>query len=113
MELTLTHESDYILACTKGPIDESAGEPFKDQLHPLVGERGAKVVLDISGSPRINSIGISSLVRLVSDANTNSSRVILAAATPFVASVLSISRLDRFFEMADSVPAAAALLAAG
>lgn len=110
MQLTLTHEAGYVLARTQGPIDESAGEPFKEHLHPLVGEGGAKIVLDISGSPRINSIGISQLVRLVSDANTNNSRVILAGATPFVASVLNVSRLDRFFDMAETVPAAAALL---
>ena len=110
MELTLSEQADYILAHTQGPIDETAGTVFRERLHPLVGVRGTKVVLDISGSPRINSVGISNLVRLVSDANTNSSRVVLAGATPFVASVLNVSRLDRFFDLVSGVPEAVALL---
>ena len=109
MELTISHESRYVHARAKGVIDESAGPLFRDLLHPLVGEAGTRVVLDLSEADRINSIGISHLVRLVSDANTNGSRVVLAGAKPFVASVLGVTRLDRFFEMAADLPAALAL----
>ena len=112
MELTITREDGYVLGRTRGPIDEAAGVIFRDQLHPLVGEPGTKLVLDISGTERINSIGISHLVRLVSDANTNGSRVILAGAKPFVSSVLAITRLDKFFDLASDVSSAVALLSA-
>lgn len=106
MELEVSHEGEYVLAKTSGLIDDSAGGPFRESLHPLVGQSGTKVVLDLSGSDRINSAGIGQLVLLVSNANTNSSRVVLAACSPFVSIVLSRSRLDRFFEMVDSVPEA-------
>lgn len=106
MELQVSHEDGYVLASTTGPIDGSAGELFREYLHPLVGRSGTRVVLDLSKSDRINSTGIGELVALVVNANTNSSRVLLVACSPFVSVVLSRSGLDRFFDQADSVPEA-------
>ncbi len=110
MELNVSHESGYVLACTGGVIDESAKELFREHLHPLVGQSGTRVVLDLSGSDRIDSMGIGQLVSLTTHANTNSSRVVLAACQPFVAIVLSRSKLDRFFDMAETVAEAVSLL---
>ncbi len=106
MELQLSHEDGYVLAATAGPIDDSAGELFREYLHPLVGQSGTRLVLDLARSERINSAGIGQLVSLVSNANTNSSRVILAAASPFVSIVFTRSGLDRFFDLVDGVPEA-------
>ena len=106
MELQVSHEAGYVLASTSGPIDGSAGELFREYLHPLVGQSGTRLVLDLSKSDRINSAGIGELVQLVTHANTNSSRVLLAACSPFVSIVLNRSGLDRFFDTADSLPEA-------
>jgi anti-anti-sigma factor len=106
MQLQVSHETGYVLASTSGPIDDSAGGLFREYLHPLVGQSGTKVVLDLSKSERINSAGIGALVLLVTHANTNSSRVLLTACSPFVSIVLSRSALDRFFDIADSLPEA-------
>jgi anti-anti-sigma factor len=106
MELHVSHEDGYVLASTIGPIDDDAKELFREYLHPLVGQRGTKVILDLSQSNFISSNGIGQLVSLVAHANTNSSRVILAACTSFVAIVLGRCKLDKFFELTDSVPEA-------
>jgi hypothetical protein len=53
------------------------------------------------------------LVKLVSDANSHASRVVLARVPPFIGEVLSITRLNRFFEMAATVPEAVALAGGG
>lgn len=103
MDLVIFHEHSYVLAKTSGHVDDSAAELFRTHLHPIVGARGANVILDLSGSPRINSAGIARLVLLVTDANTNGSRVVLAAPSPFVTGVLRISHLDRFFTLTESV----------
>jgi anti-anti-sigma factor len=110
MELRLTHEEGYVLAQLQGVIDDSAEEPFREFLLPVVRQRGTKLVLDMSGAPRITSSGISQLVLLVTNANTNNSRVVLTGATPFVAGVLSVTKLDRFFEQAESLSLALELL---
>jgi anti-anti-sigma factor len=104
MELNLSHETGYVLAATRERIDRSAASLFREWLYPLVRQRGTNVVLDLSQSDHINSEGIGELVSLVAHANTNSSRVILAACSPFVAIVIGRCGLDRFFELADSVP---------
>lgn len=103
MDLTLSHESGYVLACTLGPIDETAEREFRSLLIPLVSQAGTQVVLDLSRSSLITSRGIGQLVALTVHANTHSSRIILAAGTSFVSVVLARSKLDRFFEIADTV----------
>jgi anti-sigma B factor antagonist len=103
MELQVSHETGYVFASTSGPIDASAAGLFREYLHPLVGQRGNKLVLDLSKSDRIDSAGIGALVLLVTHANTSSSRVLLTACSPFVSIVLNRSGLDRFFDTADTV----------
>jgi anti-anti-sigma factor len=110
MELKLSHEDGYVLAESTGPIDDSAEALFREYMHPLVGQRGTKVVLDLSKTNMITSKGIGQLVTLVANANTNGSRIILTACTPFVLMVLERCKLNKYFDMADSVSAAVSAL---
>lgn len=110
MELQLSHEEGYVLASTVGRIDDSAGEPFKERLHPLVAQRGAKIVLDLSQSDFITSMGIGALVSLVVHANSSGSRVVVAACTPFVAAVLETTKLNKFIDIAATRSEAVSLL---
>ena len=110
MELSVSHEDGYVLAKTSGPIDESALDSFRNHLHPLVRRRGTMMILDLSGSTRITSAGIARLVLLVTDANTNSSRVIIAAPSPFISGVFRVSGLERFFEIVCNVADAVDML---
>jgi len=106
MELKLSHEDGYVLAATSGAIDANARGMFREALHPLVGQSGTKVVLDLSQSSFITSDGISQLISLVTHANTNGSRVVLAACSPFISVVLDRTKLNKFFDLAESVPEA-------
>ena len=108
MELDVSHASGYVLAAVRGFLDESADGLFREHLHPLVGQPGTTLVLDLSGAKRVNSAGLSHLVMLASNANTNASRVVLAAPSPFLAVVLNRSKLDQFFEIAATVSEAIA-----
>ncbi len=102
MDLNLSHESGYVLGDTTGPIDDSAADLFREYLHPLVGQPGTNVILDLSRSNFITSKGLGQLVSLAIHANTSSSRVILAGCTPFVSVVLDRSKLTQFFEILPS-----------
>jgi anti-anti-sigma factor len=110
MELKVSHEEGYVLAATLGTFDDAAKELFKESLHPLVGQSGTNVVLDLSQSKYINSDGIAQLVSVVTHANSSGSRVVLAACSPFISEVLDRCKLNTFFEMADSVPDAIRLV---
>lgn len=106
MELNVSHHEGYVVAQTTGPVDESCAELFREYLHPLVRERGTNLILDLGGSPRINSDGVSRIVLLAADANTVGSRVILMAPAPFVRNVFSLTKLDTFFEIVGDLPEA-------
>jgi anti-anti-sigma factor len=110
MELTVSHEAGYVLACTQGAIDESASELFREYLHPLIGQSGTKLVLDLSKSNFMSSPGLGQLVSLVVHANTNSSQVVLAACSPFLSVLFDRSKLNTFFTMAKTVAEALGLL---
>jgi anti-anti-sigma factor len=109
MELTLTSRDGLTVAQTKGPIDESARDAFREHLHPLVGKKGTRLIIDLSGSPRINSSGIGNLVALTADANTNESVVVLCCPQTFISMVIQVTRLDKFFTIAPDLDAAVAL----
>jgi len=110
MEIHVTHEDGCVVARTVGPIDESAEALFREHLHPRVRQRGTHLVLDLSQSQLISSLGVGQLVMLVANANTAGSRVVLTAISPFVSIVLGRCKLDKFFETAASVPDAIRLL---
>jgi anti-anti-sigma regulatory factor len=46
------------------------------------------------------------LVALVADANTQGSRVTMCSLTPFVAGVMSVTKLNGYFDIAPDVEAA-------
>ncbi len=106
LDLSVTQQEGYVLAASAGRIDESADVVFREQLFPVLAQAGTNLVLDLSQSKLISSRGIGHLVSLVAHANTNASRVILAACSPFVSIVFSRCKLDGFFETAESVEAA-------
>lgn len=103
MEITVAQVDGVFVATLLGVLDEASHRLFEEQLHPLVVERGNRVVLDLSGVPRTTSMGLSQLVTLAARANTKGASLVLAAPSPFVRSVLGVTRLDKFFALADTV----------
>jgi anti-sigma B factor antagonist len=103
MELSVSQEQGYVLARTSGTIDESAGEPFREHLHPLVATKGTRLILDISDSPRISSSGIAQLVRLVTDANSRGSRVVFTRVPTFIEEVFRVTRLNKLFDLTETL----------
>jgi anti-anti-sigma factor len=112
MELKVSHEVGYVLAATSGPVEDSARELFRELLHPLVGQAGTNLVIDLSQSNFITSNGIAQLISVTTHANTSGSRVVLAACSPFISVVLNRCKLNKFFDMTETVPDAIRLLMA-
>jgi anti-anti-sigma factor len=108
MDLSLTSRDGFAVASTKGPLDESTRESFREHLHPLVGKKGTWLIIDLAGSPRVTSPGIGNLVALTADANTNDSRVVLCNLQPYVSMVVGVTKLDRFFTIVSDLDAAVA-----
>ena len=106
MDITLTTQDGITVATTNGTLDDSAKGPFREKLHPIVGQKGARLIVDLSGCQRVNSPGIGNLVALTADANTNDSRVVFCNLQPYVSMVIGVTKLDKYFNIAADVDAA-------
>ncbi len=109
IEITCSATGYHIVAL-RGELRTEQGAAVTDELHPLIGERGARMVIDLSGVPMIDSSGLSCLISLATHAKLSQSRLVLAGATPFVSGVIAMSQLDKWFEMVAEVAEADALL---
>ncbi|HMQ14798.1 MAG TPA: STAS domain-containing protein [Phycisphaerae bacterium] len=67
-----------------------------------------RIVLDMSGVTYIDSSGVGTLVVLKREIERARARIVLAGLQPRVRSVFEITRLDRFFTIAESVDEAQA-----
>ncbi len=103
MNTTVRECDGYVLAELAGTIDEGAKAAFDEHLHSVIESPGKHLLIDLSGSARITSAGIGSLVTLVSRANAKGSRVVLVNPSPFVASIFQATKLNKFFEIAPTV----------
>jgi len=108
MELTLSTRDGFTVATTNGVLDDSAKEVFREKLHPLVGVKGTRLIVDLSGSLRVNSPGIGNMVALNADANTNDSRVVFCNLQPYLTMVIGVTKLDRFFNIVKDLEEAVA-----
>ncbi|MBK9126884.1 MAG: STAS domain-containing protein [Phycisphaerales bacterium] len=96
-----TEHGTHVVGLTGDMVGDQS--EFLATLSDLMSQRGARVVLDLSGVAFLNSAAISDLVHVVAQGNVQECRIVLAALTPFVTGVLQTTRLDRFFEVYDSV----------
>lgn len=64
------------------------------------------VVIDLAKVQMLPSLGLGTLVQISNKCRARQQRLRLAAVTPPVRQVLSITRLDRVLDLADSVEAA-------
>ncbi len=83
-----------------GQLTGGENDPLVLTVTELLAEPKPKIVLDFAGVSHVNSAGLGELVRLVAQANVQGGRIILAHLPPYVAGVLEMTRLDRFFEIA-------------
>lgn len=82
----------------QGDLEHNAGlEVVAAAASEVLTDRGAKAVLDLGGVPYLTSAGISALVRVVAQANTQEQQVVFANPTPFVEGVFQTTRLNKFF----------------
>ncbi|MCA9245071.1 MAG: STAS domain-containing protein [Phycisphaerales bacterium] len=105
IEVSTTRQDGVPIMALTGELDGDGS--VAAAARELLDKRGATVVLDLRAVPFVNSAGISELVTLVSQANVQEQRVLMAAATPFVRGLFRTTRLDHFFSMYSSVEEAA------
>jgi anti-anti-sigma factor len=93
-----------------GELGSEGARELLEAVSVLIAPR-ARLVLDLAAVPFVNSEGLSALVRVAAQANLQEGRVVLAAPSAFIAGVLQLTHLDRFFEVAPTAEQALAQLA--
>jgi anti-sigma B factor antagonist/stage II sporulation protein AA (anti-sigma F factor antagonist) len=113
MELQPQQEGRAVVLCPEGRIDHARADAFKLALDPYLSDcdkEGAPLVLDLSQISYISSIGLRALMLANKQVKTQGGRMVLAALTPLVHEVFTISRFDMVFQIfADRAAAVAAL----
>lgn len=86
-----------------GDIDLSRSSAFQHDLMLLFEKKPARIIVDLSGVPYMDSSGLASLVKLLSRSRKSGIPVSLAGLTERVRSLFEITRLERVFEMHASI----------
>lgn len=111
MDITTEHRDGYELIKLTGELRREAGEQLEETLHPMIAPKNTALIIDLSGINAIDSSGLSQLISLATHARLSSSRVVLFGPTPFVSGVFELTRLNAWFDIADDLAGAEALLA--
>jgi anti-anti-sigma factor len=99
------------LVTFRGELDTAQGEAVREKLHPLVGERGSAIIIDLSKVPTMDSAGLNHLIGVATHARLSGSRVILVSPTPFVAGLFEMTKLDTWIEVSPNLRDAEARVA--
>ncbi|MCG8408210.1 MAG: STAS domain-containing protein [Phycisphaerales bacterium] len=86
-------------------------DELSEKIDGLLEKENCRIVLELSQVHLINSAGLGELVRLAAQANSQGGRLVFANPTPFVEGVLKTTRLDRFFEVHETLETALRTLA--
>ena len=87
-----------------GEMSATDNAAFMEAVMPLVEKgTGTRIVLNMGGVTMIGSVGLGSLVRVTAQVNSRGGRLLLTDLKPFVADLLKVTNLDRFFETCKSV----------
>ncbi len=101
--------SDGVILRPTGEIDLSCAATLRQQLGQVQAGRPARLVVDLSGVPYMDSSGVATLVEAMQIARRTGSKLVLAALQEKVRSIFEIARLDMVFAIVDSVDDASSL----
>lgn len=111
MNLAVEQRAGVNVIRLTGELTDEGGDALTNGVNDTLSQRGTRIVIDLAGVPYMNSAGLSSLINLAARSNLAEGRVVLAAPQPFVANVLEMTKLTKFFEIAKSVDEAVGRLA--
>jgi anti-anti-sigma factor len=99
MEISLDTSKAYTVARLAGSLGIEDSQEFVEQLHPLVAERGSKLIIGLDQVSAIDSSGLSALVNLATRARLAQGRLILVGPNSFVQGILEVTELQNWFEI--------------
>jgi anti-sigma B factor antagonist len=111
MEFAVEQRAGVNVVRLVGELTDEGVDTLAGGLSDVWSQRGPRIVVDLAQVPYMNSAGLSSLINLATRTNLSEGRVVLAGPQAFVANVLEMTKLTKFFEIAKSVDEAVGRLA--
>lgn len=102
MEHDVREEARGLVVSLAGDVDLDSSPRAREVLLDCV-RRKVRVIVDLSGVAYMDSSGVASLVEALQTAKRNGSFFALAAVQGTALRVLELARLDRVFQIFDSV----------
>ena len=99
-ELPSAANGDAVWRLT-GPLVITSFFEFQERVRA---DKSKTLALDFSGVPYIDSTGVGALVSIYVNRQKDGRRLLLVAVQPRVRAALQITKVDQFFNFADTLP---------
>ncbi|MHC4274097.1 MAG: STAS domain-containing protein [Planctomycetota bacterium] len=109
LEIHTEDIADGVILRPVGEIDLSCAAMLRQRLSRVQDGRPARLVVDLSAVPYMDSSGVATLVEAMQIARRTGSKLVLAALQEKVRSIFEIARLDMVFAIVSSVDDASSL----
>ena len=103
LEVRAEHEQDATILYLSGGIDLRTSPRLRATFLDLIDEKPARIILDLSGVSYVDSSGVGTMVELKRRAMRYQSPVVLVGLQNRVRSLFEITRLDKFFDITDTI----------
>ncbi|MFP5212041.1 MAG: STAS domain-containing protein [Acidobacteriota bacterium] len=105
VEVTERNPGVFVVA-VQGEVDMSSSPGVRNALLPIFKKGAARIVVDLSGVPYMDSSGIATLVEGLQLSRKSNVRFTLAGVCPSVEAVFELAYLKSVFEIVPSLDAA-------
>ncbi len=99
----IERRSDIVLVRLSGSLGAADAPGLTETLADHALGEGARLGIDLSGLTALDSSGLSALIQTVTRARMTGGRVVLIAPSTFVSGVLTVTRLDTWFDLCDTL----------
>ncbi len=98
MTTSIQETDERIVAVLSGELDTAAAKETEEALSPLLNSNGKEVVIDCTGLEYISSSGLRILLRILKQAQSVGSRVVLKNVNEVIQDVLKLTGFMSIFE---------------
>jgi len=102
MEVTRREVDDAVIVDVDGDVDVRTSPAVREELLALTEEKSARILVNLSGVPYIDSSGIATLVECMQRVRLFSGTFRIFGVNPRIKDVFTMAKLDRIFSICDS-----------
>lgn len=108
LQVTIDIKGNVVVVGPTGDVDLNCSREFQSHLKKVMEQKPARVIVDLSRVPYMDSSGVATLVEAMQIARKGGTRLVLCSMQDKVRSIFEIARLDRVFTIVPDMTAAVA-----